>query len=94
VIELNLHHIAQTLQKTHWVYDKSGEQHYNLISALHKSMRGSDENAALYWLERMLVAGEDPLYIARRLIRFASEDIGLADSTALQLVSRDYIFSL
>jgi putative ATPase len=57
-------------------------------------MRGSDENAALYWLERMLVAGEDPLYIARRLIRFASEDIGLADSTALQLVSRDYIFSL
>ncbi len=65
------------------LYDKSGEEHYNLISALHKSMRGSDPDAALYWLGRMLEAGEDPLYIARRLVRFASEDIGLADPQAL-----------
>ncbi len=64
-------------------YDKSGEEHYNLISALHKSMRGSDPDAALYWLGRMLEAGEDPLYIARRLVRFASEDVGLADPQAL-----------
>ena len=65
------------------MYDKSGEEHYNLISALHKSMRGSEPDAALYWLGRMLEAGEDPLYIARRLVRFASEDVGLADPNAL-----------
>jgi len=65
------------------LYDKSGEQHYNLISALHKSLRGSDPDAAVYWLTRMLEAGEDPLYIARRMVRFASEDIGNADPFAL-----------
>ena len=75
--------ILQALQKTGLLYDKDGEEHYNIISALHKSMRGNDANAALYWLGRMLEAGEDPLYIARRLIRFASEDIGLADPQAL-----------
>ena len=65
------------------LYDKAGEQHYDLISALHKSMRGSDPDASLYWLARMLEAGEDPLYIARRLVRFASEDVGMADPQAL-----------
>lgn len=75
--------IKSSLQRTHLIYDKDGEQHYNLISALHKSMRGSDADAALYWLGRILEAGEDPLYVARRLIRFASEDIGLADPQAL-----------
>ncbi|MDE2105488.1 MAG: replication-associated recombination protein A [Patescibacteria group bacterium] len=75
--------IKQSLQKTHLMYDKGGEEHYNIISALHKSMRGSDASAALYWMGRMLEAGEDPLYIARRLIRFASEDVGLADPQAL-----------
>jgi putative ATPase len=75
--------IAEALQRTHLVYDRAGEEHYNIISALHKSMRGSDPDAALYWLGRMLEAGEDPLYIARRLVRFASEDIGLADPNAL-----------
>ena len=66
------------------LYDKSGEEHYNLISALHKSMRGSDPDAALYWLARMLSGGQDPLYVARRLVRFASEDVGMADPAALQ----------
>ena len=66
------------------LYDKSREEHYNLISALHKSMRGSDPDAALYWLARMLGGGEDPLYVARRLVRFASEDVGMADPAALQ----------
>lgn len=75
--------IKEALQKTHLLYDKAGEEHYNLISALHKSMRGGDANAALYWLTRMLESGEDPLYIARRLIRFASEDISIANSLAL-----------
>jgi putative ATPase len=65
------------------LYDKSGDQHYDLISALHKSLRGSDPDAALYWLGRMLEAGEDPLYIVRRLVRFASEDVGVADPQAL-----------
>ncbi|MBM2832722.1 MAG: replication-associated recombination protein, partial [Dehalococcoidia bacterium] len=65
------------------LYDKDGEQHYDLISALHKSLRGSDPDASLYWLGRMLEAGEDPLYIARRLVRFASEDVGMADPQAL-----------
>ncbi len=76
--------IKQAFQKSHLLYDKDGEEHYNIISALHKAMRGSDANAALYWLTRMLEAGEDPLYIARRLIRFASEDVGLANSKALE----------
>lgn len=76
--------IKEAFQKSHLLYDKDGEEHYNIISALHKSMRGSDANAALYWLARMLEAGEDPLYIARRVVRFASEDIGLANSRALE----------
>jgi putative ATPase len=67
------------------LYDREGEEHYNLISALHKSLRGSDPDAALYWLGRMLAAGEDPLYLARRMVRFASEDIGNADPAALQV---------
>lgn len=71
-------------------YDKTGEEHYNLISALHKSMRNSDPDAAIYWLARMLEAGEDPLYVARRLIRFASEDIGMADSRALEVAVAAY----
>ncbi len=75
--------VEAALQKKALLYDKSGEEHYNLISALHKSLRGSDPDAALYWLGRMLLAGEDPLYIARRLVRFASEDIGNADPRAL-----------
>ncbi len=75
--------VAKVLQKRRAHYDKGGEQHYNLISALHKSVRGSDPDAALYWLARMLGGGEDPIYIARRLVRMASEDIGLADPTAL-----------
>lgn len=76
--------LKEAFQKSHLLYDKDGEEHYNIISALHKCMRGSDPNAALYWLARMLEAGEDPLYIARRLVRFASEDIGLANSRALE----------
>jgi len=76
--------IEQASQKT-LLYDKGGEEHYNIISALHKSLRNSDADAALYWLARMLEAGEDPLYIARRLVRFASEDIGLADPRALRI---------
>jgi len=75
--------LAETVQRRAPVYDKAQEGHYNLISALHKSMRGSDTDASLYWLSRMLVAGEDPLYILRRLVRFAVEDIGLADPQAL-----------
>lgn len=75
--------IMQVLQKTHIMYDQTGEEHYNIISALHKSMRGGDADAALYWLARMLEGGEDPLYVARRLVRFASEDVGLANNTAL-----------
>ena len=68
--------IKEGFQRSHVSYDRNGEEHYNIISALHKSVRGSDENAALYWLGRMLVGGEEPLYIARRLVRMASEDIG------------------
>ena len=75
----------EAMQKKSLLYDKDGEEHYNLISALHKSMRGSDPDAALYWLTRMLEAGEDPLYLARRMVRFASEDIGNADPQALQV---------
>uniref|UniRef100_A0A1A7Y0C6 Werner helicase interacting protein 1 n=1 Tax=Iconisemion striatum TaxID=60296 RepID=A0A1A7Y0C6_9TELE len=76
-------HVKEGLQRSHILYDKAGEEHYNCISALHKSMRGSHENASLYWLGRMLEGGEDPLYVARRLVRFASEDVGLADPCAL-----------
>jgi putative ATPase len=75
--------VEQTIQRRALLYDKSGEEHYNLISALHKSMRNSDPDASVYWLARMVEAGEDPLYIARRLVRFASEDIGNADPQAL-----------
>lgn len=75
--------VEKIVERPHILYDKGGEQHYNIISALHKSMRGGDADAALYWLGRMLVAGEDPLYVARRLVRFASEDVGLANSFAL-----------
>jgi putative ATPase len=77
--------LESALQKKSLVYDKSGEEHYNLISAFHKSLRGSDPDAALYWLERMLLAGEDQLYLARRMVRFASEDVGNADSNALEV---------
>jgi putative ATPase len=76
---------TEALQKRVLLYDKSGEQHYDLISALHKSIRNSDVDASLYWLGRMLAAGEDPLYVARRLVRMASEDIGLAAPEALNL---------
>ena len=82
-IQLSLDALASLLQRDQHVYDKGGEEHYNIISALHKSLRGSDADAALYWLGRMLESGEDPLYVARRLVRFASEDIGLADPQAL-----------
>ncbi|MFH2045279.1 MAG: replication-associated recombination protein A [Pseudomonadota bacterium] len=84
-IKITLTDIEKALQKKALLYDKTGEEHYNLISALHKSMRGSDPDAALYWLARMLSAGEDPLFIARRMIRFASEDIGNADPYALSI---------
>lgn len=82
--------IEQCISKKSLLYDKNGEEHYNLISALHKSMRNSDPDAAVYWLARMLEAGEDPLYIARRVIRFASEDIGIADTRALELAVSAY----
>lgn len=77
--------VKEALQKRILLYDKKGEEHFNLISALHKSLRNSDVDASLYWLARMIAAGEDPLYIARRLVRFASEDIGLADPQALSI---------
>lgn len=79
--------VAQHLQKRSPAYDKNKDEHYNIISALHKSIRGSDPDAALYWFARMLTGGEDPLYIARRLIRMASEDIGLADPLALMIAN-------
>lgn len=82
--------VEQCTQKKSLLYDKTGEEHYNLISALHKSMRNSDPNAAVYWLARMLEAGEDPLYVARRVTRFASEDIGLADPRALEVAVSAY----
>jgi putative ATPase len=78
-------HLEQSIQRRALLYDKAGEEHYNLISALHKSMRNSDPDASVYWLARMVEAGEDPLYIARRLVRFASEDIGNADPQALTI---------
>ena len=82
--------LMQCISKKSLLYDKTGEEHYNLISALHKSMRNSDPDAAVYWLARMLEAGEDPLYIARRVTRFASEDIGLADPRALEPAAAAY----
>lgn len=82
--------VENITQKKSLLYDKTGEEHYNLISALHKSMRNSDPDAAVYWLARMLEAGEDPLYIARRVTRFASEDIGLADPRALEIAVTAY----
>lgn len=82
--------LEQCISRKSLLYDKNGEEHYNLISALHKSMRNSEPDAAIYWLARMLEGGEDPLYIARRLIRFASEDIGMADSQALTLAISAY----
>ena len=80
---VDVERVQQAIQRRTLLYDKSGEEHYNLISALHKSMRNSDPDASIYWLARMLEAGEDPLYVARRLVRFASEDIGNADPQAL-----------
>ncbi len=82
--------IKDIINKPNLLYDKSGEEHYNLISALHKSMRGGQADAAVYYLVRMIEAGEDPLYVARRLIRFASEDIGLANNSALMLATATY----
>lgn len=82
--------LEQCISRKSLLYDKNGEEHYNLISALHKSMRNSDPDAAVYWMSRMLEGGENPLYIARRLIRFASEDVGLADSNALQVAVSAY----
>jgi len=82
--------LEQCISKKSLIYDKTGEQHYNIISALHKSMRNSDVDASIYWLARMLEAGETPLYVARRIVRFASEDIGMADSRALQIAVTAY----
>ncbi len=84
VLEITSDMIKQAFQKSHLFYDKDGEEHFNIISALHKSMRGSNADAAIYWLARMLEGGENPLYVARRLVRFASEDIGLVNSRALE----------
>ena len=77
--------LAGFVERRALLYDKGGEEHYNIISALHKSLRNSDADAAIYWLARMLEAGEDPLYVARRLVRFASEDVGNADPRALEV---------
>ena len=89
-IDVTRETIEQCTSKKSLLYDKAGEEHYNLISALHKSMRNSDPDAAVYWLARMLEAGEDPLYVARRVTRFAAEDVGLADPRALQLCVAAY----
>lgn len=83
---LSKEQLRQSLLKAHLQYDRTGDQHYDTISALHKSIRGSDADAALYWLARMLEGGEDPLYIARRMVRMAAEDVGTADPAALPLV--------
>lgn len=82
--------LAQCMNRRSLLYDKNGEEHYNLISPLNKSMRNSDPDAAVYWMLRMLDGGEEPLYIARRLVRFASEDVGMADSHALQVAIAAY----
>ena len=93
VRRIDMPQLEQSIQRRALLYDKSGEEHFNLISALHKSMRNSDPDAAVYWIARMLEAGEDPLYIARRLVRFASEDIGNADPQALvvSVAARDAV---
>ncbi|MDY3918133.1 MAG: replication-associated recombination protein A [Candidatus Limivivens sp.] len=90
VITVTPETLEQCTSKKSLLYDKNGEEHYNLISALHKSMRNSDPDASVYWLARMLEAGEDPLYVARRVVRFASEDVGLADSHALEVAVAAY----
>lgn len=90
IVVIDKNTVEGCMQKKSLLYDKNGEEHYNLISALHKSMRNSDADAAVYWLARMLEAGEDPLYVARRMIRFASEDVGLADPRALQIAVSAY----
>lgn len=90
VCEINADILHQSIEQKALLYDKDGEEHYNIISALHKSMRNSEPDAAIYWLARMLEAGEDPLYVARRLVRFASEDIGMADSRALEICVAAY----
>ena len=90
VIHVTRENIEECLTKKTLLYDKDGEEHYNIISALHKSMRNSDPDAAVYWLARMFEAGEEPLYIARRIVRFASEDIGLADTNALNVAINVY----
>lgn len=90
IIKITKSVIEESLNKKTLLYDKNGEEHYNIISALHKSMRNSDPDAGVYWLARMLEAGENPLYIARRIIRFASEDIGLADTNALNVAINVY----
>ncbi|MCI9131175.1 replication-associated recombination protein A [Thomasclavelia cocleata] len=89
-IIINKEVIEQCINQKSLLYDKKGEEHYNIISALHKSMRNSDVDASIYWMARMIEAGEDPLYVARRLIRFASEDIGMADSRALEIAVATY----
>ena len=89
-IHVEKKHLEQCINRKSLLYDKKGEEHYNLISALHKSMRNSDVQASVYWLARMLEAGEDPLYVARRIIRFASEDIGMADSRAMEIAVAAY----
>ena len=90
IINISKDSIEECLTKKTLLYDKNGEEHYNIISALHKSMRNSDPDAAVYWLSRMLEAGEDPIYLARRICRFASEDIGLADTNALNVAINVY----
>uniref|UniRef100_A0A182LUJ1 AAA+ ATPase domain-containing protein n=1 Tax=Anopheles culicifacies TaxID=139723 RepID=A0A182LUJ1_9DIPT len=84
---VTLQDVRESIKKSHLLYDRKGDQHYDIISALHKSIRGSDDNAALYWATRMIASGEDPRYICRRMIRMASEDIGLADTNALQVAT-------
>ena len=90
VVHVTKDTIEQCTSKKSLLYDKKGEEHYNLISALHKSMRNSDPDAAVYWLSRMLEAGEDPLYVARRIVRFSAEDVGLADPRAMELAVAAY----
>ncbi|MCL2661993.1 MAG: replication-associated recombination protein A [Oscillospiraceae bacterium] len=89
-ITVTMEMLEQCISKKSLMYDKNGEEHYNIISALHKSMRNSDVDASIYWLARMLEAGETPLYVARRVLRFASEDIGMADSRAMQIAVAAY----
>ena len=90
IVTVTEENLAQCISRKSLLYDKTGEEHYNLISALHKSMRNSDPDAAVYWLARMLEAGEDPLYVARRVTRFAAEDVGLADPRALEIAVAAY----